>query len=264
MPPDELRSVLEEVRAGRLSVEAALERTQSATVADLGYAAVDLHRRHRCGFPEVIFCQGKTCEWVEGVVRQLAAAGQDCLATRVSDEQAEHLGRVFPRAEQDRLGRTFWLPAEPDKPRPTAGRVVMLTAGTSDLPVAQEAVVTARAMGADVRLFADVGVAGIHRLLRHREQFTDADVVVVVAGMDGALPSVVGGLVDCPVIAVPTSVGYGAAFQGVAPLLTMLNACSATVVVVNIDAGFKAGYVAALIARRAAGAGKDGKPAASP
>ena len=129
--------------------------------------------------------------------------------------------------------------------------MVVLTAGTSDLPVAQEAVVTATALGCDVKLLADVGVAGIHRLLRHREQFAGADAIVVVAGMDGALPSVVGGLVDCPVIAVPTSIGYGAAFHGLAPLLTMLNACSANVVVVNIDSGFKGGYVAALIARRA-------------
>ena len=254
MSPDELRNVLEQVRSGRLSVDGALKGLHDLAVADLGYAQVDLQRRQRCGFPEVIFCQGKTCEWVEGVVRQLAAAGQDCLATRVSDEQAEHLARLFPAAQQDRLGRTFWLPAALDKPRPTAGRVVVLTAGTSDLPVALEAVVTARALGSDVRLLADVGVAGIHRLLRHREQFSGADALVVVAGMDGALPSVVGGLVAAPVIAVPTSVGYGAAFGGLAPLLTMLNACSANVVVVNIDSGFKAGYVAALIARRAAGA----------
>ena len=136
--------------------------------------------------------------------------------------------------------------------------MLVLTAGTSDLPVAQEAVVTAKALGCGVELIADVGVAGIHRLLRHRERFAGADCIVVAAGMDGALPSVVGGLVDCPVIAVPTSIGYGAAFQGVAPLLTMLNACSANVVVVNIDAGFKAGYVAALIARRAAFRGERG------
>jgi NCAIR mutase (PurE)-related protein len=250
MSPEDLRAVLEQVQAGRLSVEAAQKGIHEASVADLGYARVDLHRRQRCGFPEVIFCEGKTPEWVEGVVRQLVAAGQDCLATRVSAEQSAHLGRLFPQAEQDRLARTFWLPAGPAQV--TGGRVVVLTAGTSDLPVAQEAVVTARALGCDVQLLADVGVAGIHRLLRHREQFTGADAIVVVAGMDGALPSVVGGLVDCPVIAVPTSVGYGAAFRGVAPLLTMLNACSANVVVVNIDSGFKGGYVAALIARRAA------------
>ncbi len=250
MNANELRTVLEEVRAGRLTPEVAAERLQPPAVADLGYAQVDLHRHQRCGFPEVIFCEGKTAEWVEGVVCRLVEAGQDCLATRVSPEQSAHLARVFPQAEQDRVGRTFWLPVS--GARTKLGTVVVLTAGTSDLPVAQEAVVTAQALGCDVKLFADVGVAGIHRLLRHREQFAGADAIVVVAGMDGALPSVVGGLVDCPVIAVPTSIGYGAAFQGVAPLLTMLNACSANVVVVNIDSGFKGGYVAALIARRAA------------
>jgi hypothetical protein len=250
MEPSDLRDILEQVQTGRLTVDAALQQAQGATVADLGYAHVDLHRQVRCGFPEVIFCEGKTCAWVEGVVRKLVEAGQDCLATRVSAEQADHLGRQFPRAEQDRIGRTFWLPAGP--PKPPAGRVSVITAGTSDLPVAQEAVVTARALGCEASLLADVGVAGIHRLLRHREEFARADVIVVVAGMDGALPSVVGGLVDCPVVAVPTSVGYGAAFTGLAPLLTMLNSCSANVVVVNIDSGFKGGYVAALIARRSA------------
>ncbi len=250
MQSQHLRDVLEQVRTGQLSVDAAVQSLSSVAVADLGYAHVDLHRRERCGFPEVIFCEGKTAAWIEGVVRQLAEAGQDCLATRVSGEQAEHLARAFPQAQQDHLARTFWLPVGP--PLPPTGRVVVITAGTSDLPVAQEAVVTARALGCDATLLADVGVAGIHRLLRHRSQFSGADAIVVVAGMDGALPSVVGGLVDCPVIAVPTSVGYGAAFAGVAPLLTMLNSCSANVVVVNIDSGFKGGYVAARIARRAA------------
>jgi NCAIR mutase (PurE)-related protein len=252
MTADEMRMLLEQVYAGQLSVETALRRIQEPPVADLGFAQVDLHRRQRCGFPEVIFCEGKTPQWVEGVVRQLIEANQDCLATRVNAEQAAHLALLFPQAEQDRLARTFWLPAPSTTPRQTTGRVVVLTAGTSDLPVAQEAAVTARALGCEVKLLADVGVAGIHRLLRHREQFSSADAIVVVAGMDGALPSVVGGLVDCPVIAVPTSIGYGAAFSGLAPLLTMLNACSANVVVVNIDSGFKGGYVAALIARRAA------------
>jgi NCAIR mutase (PurE)-related protein len=250
MTADELRLLLEQVRAGALPVGDALAKMQPA-VADLGFANVDLHRWQRCGFPEVIFCEGKTAAWVEGVVRQLVAAGQDCLATRVSPEQADHLASLFPRAEQDRVARTFWLPS-PSREAVTRGKVLVLTAGTSDLPVAQEAVVTARALGAHVELIADVGVAGIHRLLRHRDRLAQADSIVVAAGMDGALPSVVGGLVECPVVAVPTSVGYGAAFQGVAPLLTMLNACSANVVVVNIDSGFKAGYVAALIARRAA------------
>jgi NCAIR mutase (PurE)-related protein len=217
--------------------------------ADLGFAHVDLQRRQRCGFPEVIFCEGKTAEWVEAVMRKLVEAGQDCLGTRVNDPQAAYLGERFPQAVQDRIARTIWLPQRQAETK--QGRVVVITAGTSDLPVAREAVVTAEAMACDVSLLADVGVAGIHRLLRHRDQFQDADVIVVVAGMDGALPSVVGGLVDCPVIAVPTSIGYGAAFGGVAPLLTMLNSCSANVVVVNIDSGFKGGYVAAMIARRA-------------
>src|SRR5579885_693221 len=247
---NDVREALEQVRAGRLEVDAALERLGPA-VADLGYAHVDLHRRQRCGFPEVIFCEGKTCEWVEGVVRPLVEATQDCLATRVSPGVAERLASLYPQAEQDRIARTFWLPADTG-PRTPAGRVFVLTAGTTDLPVAREALVTARALGCDVTLVADVCVAGIHRLLRYREQFTRADAIVVVAGMDGALPSVVGGLVDCPVIAVPTSVGYGAAFGGLAALLTMLNCCSAGVAVVNIDSGFKGGYVAATIARRAA------------
>ena len=247
----ELRDLLEGVRTGRTGVEEAVASLGPEAVADLGFAQVDLDRRDRCGFPEVIFCEGKTPPWVEGVVRRLVEANQDCLGTRVNTEQAAHLAECFPRAEQDRLARTFWLPAAGDRPA-LRGRVLVMTAGTSDLPVAQEAVVTARCLGSEVELVADVGVAGIHRVLRRRERIAWADAIVVVAGMDGALPSVVGGLADCPVIAVPTSVGYGAAFQGVAPLLTMLNACSANVAVVNIDAGFKGGYVAALIARRAA------------
>ncbi len=255
MQPDDLRQLLEQVQSGTLPLADAFERLRTPAVADLGFAHVDLQRRQRCGFPEVIFCQGKTCDWVAGVVAKLVEAGQDCLATRLSDEQFAHLAALYPDAEQDRVARTFWLPTAGTRTRTPLGRVMILTAGTSDLPVAQEAVVTARALGADVSLIADVGVAGIHRLLRYREVLTGADVVVVVAGMDGALPSVVGGLVDCPVIAVPTSVGYGAAFGGLAPLLTMLNACSANVVVVNIDSGFKGGYVAALIARRAASRG---------
>jgi NCAIR mutase (PurE)-related protein len=251
MQSQALRELLEEVRQGRLTVEAAAQQIDQAGVADLGYAHVDLQRQERCGFPEVIFCEGKTSAWVEGVARQLQAAGQDCLATRVNPEQAAYLKERFPQAEQDPVARTFWLPANPDQPRPRTGRVLVLTAGTSDLPVAREALVTAQALGCDAALIADVGVAGIHRLLRHRDQFSGADAIVVVAGMDGALPSVVGGLVECPVIAVPTSIGYGAAFGGVAALLTMLNSCSSSVVVVNIDSGFKGGYVAALIARRA-------------
>ncbi|MGL4550911.1 MAG: nickel pincer cofactor biosynthesis protein LarB [Gemmataceae bacterium] len=222
-------------------------------VADLGFAQVDLDRRRRCGFPEVIYSPGKTAEQIVAVVRRLAEAGQHCLATRVEDAQAAALAAAFPAAEQDRVARTFWLPAG-ELPVP-AGSVLVLTAGTTDIPVAREALVTARAMGCAAELVADVGVAGLHRLLRHLPKIQAADAVVVVAGMDGALPSVVGGLADVPVIAVPTSVGYGASFGGVAALLTMLNACSAGVVTVNIDAGFKAGYTAALIGRRGLRAG---------
>jgi NCAIR mutase (PurE)-related protein len=174
MDTNNLRELLEQVRAGRLTVDAALARLGGTPpVAELGYATVDLHRRQRCGFPEVIFCEGKNCEWVEGVVRKLIEAGQDCLATRVSAEQAEHLARLFPQAEQDRVARTFWLPAGTG-PRTAVGRVVVLTAGTSDLPVAREAEVTARALGCEVTLLADVGVAGIHRLLRYRETLSSS------------------------------------------------------------------------------------------
>lgn len=250
MNPTQIRELLRAVQQGQLSIDEALVRLSHTSNAELGYATVDLDRPRRCGFPEVIYCEGKATEWVLGVVARLAEAGQDCLATRVSDEQARQLATAYPQAEQDRLGRTFYLPANP--PPTPRGRVLVVTAGTTDLPVAHEAANTARALGAGVEMIVDVGVAGLHRLLRHLDKLRSADVVVVVAGMDGALPSVVGGLVECPVIAVPTSVGYGAAFAGLAPLLTMLNACSAGVVTVNIDAGFKAGYTAALICRRVA------------
>ena len=193
--------------------------------------------------------EGKTPEWAAGALRRLADAGQDAFATRVSPVQADHFKQALPGGEHDPLARTYWLPSATWTPQ-DLGLVVVVTAGTGDLPVAQEALVTARVMGARVELIVDVGVAGIHRLLARRDRLAAADVVIAVAGMDGALPSVVGGLIDAPVIAVPTSVGYGAAFGGVAALLTMLNSCSAGVCVVNIDAGFKAGYVAARIVRR--------------
>jgi NCAIR mutase (PurE)-related protein len=220
--------------------------------AELGYATVDLDRQSRCGFPEVVFSEGKTAEWVEGVVRKLAEAGQDAFATRVSEAQSIHLAKHFPQAQQDRLARTFWMP-QPGE-RSAVGDLLVVTAGTSDLPVAQEVLVTARVMGVNAEMIVDVGVAGIHRILGKRDRLKRADAVIVVAGMDGALPSVVGGLVDCPVIAVPTSIGYGACFGGLAPLLTMLNSCSAGVVTVNIDAGFKAAFFAARMLRKMHGA----------
>ena len=249
MSSSEMKALLEDVQAGRVTVEVAAARLPLVTAGDLDYATVDLHRASRCGFPEVVLAEGKTSEWVEGVVRRLGEAGQDAFATRVSPAQADHLAGQFPNAEIDRVARTFWLPIS-NVPIMAVGSILVVTAGTGDIPVAQEAAVTARVMGANVEMVVDVGVAGIHRVLRHRDRLNAADVVIVVAGMDGALPSVVGGLVDGPVIAVPTSIGYGAAFGGLAALLTMLNSCSAGVAVVNIDAGFKAGYVAARMVRK--------------
>jgi pyridinium-3,5-biscarboxylic acid mononucleotide synthase len=248
--PDDLTALLTRVQSGQLPVADAAAELNRTGIAELPFATVDLDRGRRCGFPEVVLGEGKTAEWIEGVVKKLAAAGQDAFVTRVNDSQAAHLATAFPNGVHDRLARTFLLQSAADRVTPV-GDVLVVTAGTGDLPVAQEAVVTARVMGANADLVVDVGVAGIHRILRHRARLNAADVVIVVAGMDGALPSVVGGLVDCPVLACPTSIGYGAAFGGVAALLTMLNSCSAGVAVVNIDAGFKAGYVAARIARRA-------------
>jgi NCAIR mutase (PurE)-related protein len=239
MSPAELRFLLAAVRDGAMDVDAAATALGEPAIGDLGFATLDLHRKARCGFPEVILAEGKTAEWVATAVQRFRDAGQDSFATRVSDGQAERLRQSFPEAQQDRLARTFWLPM-PGEGQPLVGRVLVVTAGTGDIPVAQEALVTARVLGANAEMIVDVGVAGVHRVLRHRDRLAAADVVIVCAGMDGALPSVVGGLVDCPVIAVPTSIGYGAAFGGVAALLTMLNSCAAGVVVVNIDAGFKA------------------------
>jgi NCAIR mutase (PurE)-related protein len=215
--------------------------------ADLGFARVDLARQQRCGFPEVVYGEGKTVEGVVQIVKTLAKAQQGCLVTRVSDAQALALAEAFPHAEQDRLGRTFWLAAEGTAQGTSTGRVAIVTAGTADLPVAHEAQATLKAMSVVPDLVADVGVAGLHRLLSQLERIRQADVVIVVAGMEAALASVVGGLVACPVIAVPTSVGYGSHFQGLTALLGMLNSCAANVAVVNIDAGFKAGYLAGLM-----------------
>jgi pyridinium-3,5-biscarboxylic acid mononucleotide synthase len=213
---------------------------------------VDVDRAARCGFPEAIFGEGKTPATIATIARQLLERGQPVLATRVTAEQAEAVRRELPAARYDAVARTLRIDAAEQALRPRRGRVTVITAGTSDLPVAAEARETLDWMGVDVRMVADVGVAGPHRLPSRLAEFADADAVVVVAGMEGALPSVVGGYVACPVFAVPTSVGYGASFGGLAPLLTMLNSCAANVAVVNIDAGFKAGYLAGLVATRTA------------
>ena len=251
MDSHELLQMLEAVRHGGVSPTEAAAKLRTAPFEEAGgFAKVDLHRRLRCGFPEVIFGQGKTPEQVESILRTLLRHGQGGLATRVDAATEAHLRSVFPEGEANSVARTFRL-REPGEPGPKLGRVVVITAGTSDLPVAEEARVTAEAWNCDVLLIADVGVAGLHRLLHQLQTLGGADAVVVVAGMEGALPSVVGGLVDCPVIAVPTSIGYGASFGGLAALLGMLNSCASNVVVVNIDAGFNGGQVAGLIARRA-------------
>jgi NCAIR mutase (PurE)-related protein len=213
---------------------------------DLGFAQLDLERQKRCGFPEVIFGEGKPVDGLLQIVQAMHTAGQDCLVTRVSEDQARGLAEAYPGAEQDRLGRTFWLCRQQQDPE---GSVAVVTAGTADLPVAYEAAATLRALGVTPDLIADVGVAGLHRLLSHLERIRQADVVIVVAGMEAALPSVVGGLVAVPVIAVPTSVGYGSQLHGITALLGILNSCAANVAAVNIDAGFKAGYLASLIVK---------------
>jgi NCAIR mutase (PurE)-related protein len=250
MDSHELKALLEAVQDGRIAPELAAQQIQIHPFRDAGgFAKVDLHRPMRCGFPEVVFGQGKTAEQIEAILKTLATHDQGGLVTRLDPQVAAHLKIVFPQGEHNPVGRTFLLRG-PWHAGPKLGRVVIVTAGTSDLPVAEEARVTALAWHCEVSLVADVGVAGLHRLLHQLPQLKSADALVVVAGMEGALPSVVGGLVDCPVIAVPTSVGYGAHFHGVAALLGMLNSCASNVTVVNIDAGFSGGHVASLIARR--------------
>ncbi len=222
--------------------------------ADQQPTTIDLDRASRCGFPEVVYGEGKTPATIVAIARELLGRDQPVLVTRVSVEQADAITRELPAAKYNSIARTLSVAAANQKPAARRGRVTVITAGTSDLPVAEEARETLAWMGVEVRMVADVGVAGPHRLPARLAEFADADAIVVVAGMEGALPSVVGGYVPCPVFAVPTSVGYGAALGGLAPLLTMLNSCAANDAVVNIDAGFKAGYLAGLVATRTASA----------
>jgi NCAIR mutase (PurE)-related protein len=228
--------------------------------ADLAEAQLDLDRQQRCGYPEVVYAAGKTVETLEKIFRRLIAERVDVFSTRVSPEQAELLLPIFSGARYNPVSRTMRIPTSPEnasagggKRSTSPGFVAIITAGTSDLPVAEEARETLDWMGVDTTLIQDVGVAGPHRLPARLAEFERADAIIVVAGMEGALPSVVGGYVGCPVVAVPTSVGYGANLGGVSALLSMLNSCAANVTVVNIDAGFKGGYVAGLIARRRSG-----------
>ena len=262
VPTDPITAILQQLHAGELSVADAAVRIASVRSLTLPArpasavtddAHVDLDRSRRCGFPEVVFCEGKTPEAVVAIFEALRDNGEPCLGTRMSPEQVEAVRRRFPEAVHNPLARTARvgenIPGISENPWDVA-RVAVITAGTSDRPVAEEALETLRWMGCDTELIVDVGVAGPHRLPDNLHRLQNVAAVVVVAGMEGALPSVVGGWVDCPVIAVPTSVGYGANFGGVSALLGMLNSCAANVTVVNIDAGFKGGYIAGLIALR--------------
>jgi NCAIR mutase (PurE)-related protein len=247
MKPDDLRQLFEKVRSGELLPDEAVQQLRHMPFEDLGFAKVDHHRSLRAGMPEVIFGQGKTPEQVAAIFSRLAQHGTNVLATRATEEQYAAVKREVASAEYRAGARAIVL--HHDFKVYGKGRIAVVSAGTSDIPVAEEALVTAEIMGNDVQHVYDVGVAGIHRLMASREKLTGARVLIVVAGMEGALPSVVGGLVGAPVIAVPTSVGYGASFQGLAALLGMLNSCASNVTVVNIDNGFGAGYVASIINR---------------
>jgi pyridinium-3,5-biscarboxylic acid mononucleotide synthase len=244
---ESIRSLFEQVRKGKLSPDDAVARLRHLPFEDLGFAKVDHHRALRAGMPEVIFGEGKTSAQVAGIFSRLAKHGGNVLATRASEKQFAVVKKKVRAAEYRELARAIVL--KRDRAQYGKGVIAVVSAGTGDIPVAEEAVVTAELMGNHVEHFYDVGVAGIHRLLANREALAKARVVIVCAGMEGALPSVVGGLVGVPVIAVPTSIGYGASFKGLTALLGMLNSCASNVSVVNIDNGFGAGYVASLINR---------------
>jgi NCAIR mutase (PurE)-related protein len=252
MNRSELEALTKRLLRGDLPVDAFVGQLLAARSAELGEVTLDVDRQRRCGFPEVIFGEGKTVETLCRVFHALRERDLPVLATRISPEKATALCEAFPTGVYNASGRTFRLPhRDGESPaEPMVGQVAVVTAGTSDLPVAEEARETLDWMGVSATMIHDVGVAGPHRLPLHLETLNRCDAVVVVAGLEGALPSVVGGYVACPVIAVPTSVGYGASLGGLAALLGMLNSCASNVTVVNIDAGFKAGYVAGLIARR--------------
>ena len=247
---EQLKKLLKEVKTGKLSIERAVEKLRHLPFEDLGFARVDHHRQLRSGFPEVIYCPGKTNEQIIAIFESLAAKGNNVLATRADEAVFDALAKTkkFPKVRYEKLARAIIL--EQKKLKPSKTILPILTAGTADLPVATEAKVTAEIMGQRSELICDVGVAGLHRLIGHLPKLQHANVIIVVAGMEGALASVVGGLVSCPVIAVPTSVGYGASFEGLAALLTMLNSCASGVTVVNIDNGFSAGVTATLINKK--------------
>ncbi len=247
MDAQALQRLLQQVRDRQTTVDAAIDSLRHMPFEDLGFAKVDHHRAMRHGMPEVILGQGKTPDQVAGIAAALLAKSRNLLLTRATSDMAQRVGALAPETEY--FATSGVVRVWRDRAIHGKGKIAVICAGTSDLPVLEEAQLTAEVMGNDVEAICDVGVAGIHRLLQQHERLTQARVAIVCAGMEGALPSVVGGLVSCPVIAVPTSVGYGASFNGLAALLGMLNSCASNVTVVNIDNGFGAGYVASLINR---------------
>ena len=251
MDQTEIEKILRAVRAGEIDDDAAAEQIKNLSYEDIGYARVDHARAERQGFPEVIFGEGKTSEQICGIFEKLLARRPNVLITRTNEDVYGDIRNIYTDAQWHEAARVIRVIR--DKTERGVGEITVVTAGTSDIPVAEEAALTAEAMGNRVKRVWDAGVAGIHRILAERELLQNSRVVIVVAGMEGALPSVVGGLVAVPVIAVPTSIGYGASFGGVAALLGMLNSCASNVTVVNIDNGFGAGFVASLINRKVVG-----------
>ena len=242
----DIRNLLEEVKNGDIDIDLAIDKLKDLPYEDIGYANIDHHRQIRNGYPEVIYCEGKSDEHILGIIKRMKEKGSNILGTRCRKDTYEKVKNVYPNCEYEELSRILKIQNKPIK-NVGKGKIVVVTGGTSDIPVADEAYYTAKFLGNEVERVYDVGVAGIHRLLNKMSILKSARVLLVVAGMEGALPSVVGGLVDVPVIAVPTSVGYGANFGGLSALLTMLNSCASGISVVNIDNGFGAGYLAATI-----------------
>ena len=241
-----MKKLLQDYKAGKVDINTVLSKLKSLPYEDLGFAKIDTHREIRKGFPETIFCQGKTISQITQILKKLPN-DQNILLTKANKTVYTAVKTVYSTTNYNELAKTIII--QRYKPKQKKGTILILTAGTSDIPVAEEAVVTAQLMGNKVEKVYDVGVAGVHRLFDIKEKIFQANVIIVIAGMEGALASIVGGLASKPVIAVPTSVGYGASFKGIAPLLTMLNCCAEGVVVVNIDNGFGAGYFASLINR---------------
>lgn len=246
MDSDILKSILNSVSTGNISIDDALKSLKHLSVEDIGYAHIDHHRSLRKGFPEVIFGQSKTTDQIIGIMDKMIQTEKIILVTRIDPDKADAVISKFPEAEYHEDANMICL-ARGDIPVSGKGTILVISAGTSDIPVAKEASLTAKAMGNTVETVFDVGVAGIHRLFNHKKMIDSASVLIVVAGMEGALPSVVAGLVDSPVIAVPTSIGYGSSFGGLTALFSMLNSCSSNIAVVNIDNGFGAGYMASTI-----------------